>query len=93
MQRQIELFDGKGQFVMPSAAAVAELDADKQERFAAVRAAATELETFKASRKTPKAVNDALDERDAAEKDLRRLQPKITMTQNAKDVIASNRAG
>jgi hypothetical protein len=88
----IELFNSRGAFVMPSAEAIAELDPDKQERFAAVQAAATRLETFQASRKTPQAVDDAIAERDAAEKDLHRLQPKITMTQNAKDVIASNRA-
>jgi hypothetical protein len=91
MQRPIEIYDSKGRFVMPSAEQIAALDPDKQERFAAVQAAATRLETFQASRKTPKAVSDALAERDAADADLRRLRPKITQVQNAKDVIASNR--
>jgi hypothetical protein len=90
MQTPIELFNSKGQFVMPSAEQIATLEPDKQERFAAVQAAATELETFKASRKTPKAVNDALDERDASEADLRRL-PKIDATSETKWVIASQR--
>jgi hypothetical protein len=88
----IELFNSRGAFVMPSAEAIAELDPDKQERFAAVQAAATRLETFQASRKTPQAVDDALAERDASEADLRRLRPKVSAVQNAKDVIASNRA-
>lgn len=90
MQNHIEIFDSKGNFVMPDAAAVAELDADKQERFAAVREAATNLEAFKASRKTPKAVNDALAEREASDADQRRL-PKIDATAEAKWVIASQR--
>jgi hypothetical protein len=90
MQNRIEIFDSKGNFVMPDAAVIAELDADKQERFAAVQAAATELETFKASRKTPKAVNDALAEREASEAELRRL-PKVDATAEAKWVMGSQR--
>jgi hypothetical protein len=90
METRIELFDSKARFVMPSAEAIAELDPDKQQRFAAVQAAATALETFKASRKTPKAVNDAIAERDASEAELRRL-PKIDQTAEAKWVMGSQR--
>ena len=85
-----DLFDKYGQFVMPTAEQIASLDSDTQQRFAAVQAAATELETFKASRKTPKAVNDALAERDASEAELRRL-PKVDQTAETKWVIGSQR--
>jgi hypothetical protein len=92
MQNPIELFDGKGRFVMPSAEAIAELDAPTQQRFAAVQAAATELETATANRKAAEqGVTDALAERDAAETDLRLKRPKVSAVQNAKDWIASQR--
>jgi hypothetical protein len=93
MQNQLnfELFDKFGHFVMPTAEQIASLDSDTQERFAAVQAAATELETFKASRKTPQAVNDAIAERDSAETALRH-RPKVDPTANAKAEIAAQRA-
>jgi len=92
MQTPLELFDKFGKFQMPSAEAIAGLDADKQERFANVQAAATNLETFQATRKTPQAVSDALAERDASEADLRRLRPKVSAVANAKEWIRSQRA-
>jgi hypothetical protein len=91
-QNPIELFDSKGRFVMPSAEAIAELDPGTQQRFAAVQAAATELETATASRvAAEQGVTDALAERDASETDLRALRPKVSAVQNAKDWIASQR--
>ena len=88
----IELFDSKGRFVMPSAEQIASLDSETQERFAAVQAAATKLETFKAQRRTPQAVTDALAERDASDAALRVLRPKVSAVANAKEWIASQRA-
>jgi hypothetical protein len=92
-QNPIELFDSKGRFVMPSAEAIAELDAPTQQRFAAVQSAATELEGATANRvAAEKAVTAALDERDASEKDLLAIRPKVSAVQNAKEWIASQRA-
>jgi hypothetical protein len=88
----IELFNSKGQFVMPTAEQIAELDAPTQQRFAAVQAAATELETATANRvAAEQGVTDALAERDASEKDLLAIRPKVSAVQNAKDWIASQR--
>lgn len=91
-QNPIELFDSKGRFVMPSTEAIAALDPGTQQRFTAVQAAATELETATANRvAAEQGVTDALAERDASEKDLRLLRAKVSAVQNAKDWIASQR--
>jgi hypothetical protein len=87
-----DLFNKFGAFVMPSAEQIASLDSETQERFAAVQAAATKLETFKAQRRTPQAVTDALAERDASDAALRVLRPKVSAVANAKEWIASQRA-
>jgi hypothetical protein len=93
MQNPIELFNSKGQFVMPTAEQIAELDAPTQKRFAAVQAAATLLENATDVRKAAEqGVTDALAERDAGETALRLLRPKVSAVQNAKDWIASQRA-
>jgi hypothetical protein len=86
-----DLFDSKARFVMPTAEQIATLDPETQKRFRAVEAAATELEAFKASRKTPQAVNDALAERDSAQKDLERL-PKVDADANQKREITFQHA-
>lgn len=92
MQNPLELFDSKGRFVMPTADQIAELDAPTQQRFAAVQAAATELETATANRKAAEqGVTDALAERDASETALRLVRPKITQDQNNKAEIAAGR--
>jgi hypothetical protein len=88
----LELFDKFGKFQMPSADQIAALDSETQERFAAVQAAATKLQTIKAHRRTPQAVTDALAERDASDAALRVLRPKVSAVANAKEWIASQRA-
>lgn len=92
MQTAIELFDKFGNFQMPSAEAIAELDTDTQERFAAVQEAATECEAATANRKAAeRAVSDAIAERDELENELRRLRPEVDPTAAAKAWIKSQR--
>lgn len=90
---KIELFDSRGKFVMPSADQIAELDDATQGRFRAVQSAAADLETATTNRKAAEnAVSAAIAERDNSEADLRKLMPRVTHTQLAKDFIASERA-
>jgi hypothetical protein len=89
----IELFDSKGRFVMPSAEAIATLDAETQERFRAVQEAAAVSENATELRKVAEQkVLAALAERDNAERDLLRIRPRVTATQAAKDWIRSEQA-
>ena len=87
-----EIFDKFGRFVMPTAEQIAGLDTDTRDRFAAVQAASVECEAATATRKAAEQkVSDAIAERDASEKDLRRLRPPLSAVANAKEFIASER--
>jgi chromosome segregation ATPase len=89
----MEIFDKYGRFCMPAESEIASLDANTQERFAAVQSAASDLEAATASRVTAEqAVTDAIAERENSETNLRTLRPKISQVQNAKDWILSQRA-
>ena len=88
-----EIFNKYGHFVMPSEEQIATLDPDTQQRFRAVREAADENDAAKAKREAAEqAVKDAIAERDAAEKELKRVRPKVDPTTLAKAIIAANRA-
>jgi hypothetical protein len=88
-----EIYDSKGRFKMPTPSQVEALDPQTQANFAAVREADTELQQATEARIVAEnGVLAALAERDAAEKALRRVRPKIDPVQNAKDHIASERA-
>lgn len=89
----IELFDKFGKFVMPTDEQIATLDADTQQRFCAVQQAAAENDAAKAKREAAEqSVKDAIAERDAAEKELQRVRPKVDPVAVAKAIIAANRA-
>lgn len=90
---QIELFDTKGRFKMPTPEAVAALDPTTQANFAAVSEAALELEQKTAERiAAEQGVEAALIERNEAENELLRVRPKITEIQNAKaEILAARR--
>jgi len=86
----LELFDGRGKFVMPSAEAIAALDDDSREKFRAVQEAATENENDKRNLDAAlEALTDAHDEREAAHAAVRQR----TQTDNAKEFIASEGMG
>lgn len=81
-------FDKRGKFVMPSAEAIAALDDNTREAFAAVQAAATELETATANREAAEqSERDAIAEETAAEK----AMPKITFFDQWKQAVASRK--
>jgi hypothetical protein len=91
--QSIELFDKYGKFVMPSAEAIATLDAETQERFRAVQEAVAVSKNATELRKVAEQnVLAALAERDNAEADLLRIRPRITATEAAKQWIRSQRA-
>jgi hypothetical protein len=92
MQTTIEIFDRFGRFVMPDASVIEAMDPDTQERFKGVQEASAALETFKATRKTPQAVTDAVAARDAAEAELFRVQPAVDRIAMTKEWIRSQRA-
>ena len=88
-----EIFDKLGHFAMPSAEQIASLDAETQERFRAVQEASRNLDAAKSNREAAEqAITDAIAERDDAERELKRVRPKITHTQLAKEFIASEQA-
>jgi hypothetical protein len=90
----IQLFDKYGKFVMPSAETIATLDAETQERFRTVQEAATNLENYREQTQKPaeQAVKDLEAERESLDARLKVKRARITLTQNAKDHIASERA-
>jgi hypothetical protein len=85
---ELEIFNSRGGFQMPSAEAIAALDDDSREKFRAVQEAAAENETCKSNLDTAhKAVDVALAEYHAAQAAL----PRRTQTDNAREFIASER--
>jgi hypothetical protein len=85
---ELEIFNSRGGFQMPSAEAIAALDDDSREKFRAVQEAAAENETCKANLDAAhEAVSVAYDEREAALAATR----KRTHVDNAKEFIASER--
>lgn len=91
--QSLELFDSKGHFVMPSAEAIATLDAGTQERFRAVQAAALASESATAATKAATAaVVQAMDAARRADDRLRQVRPPVTQVQAAKEWIAGQRA-
>ena len=88
-----ELYDSKGRFIMPTPSQVEALDPQTQANFEAVSEADQELQLATEARVTAEnAVLKALAERDAAEKALRVIRPKVDPVANAKAHIASERA-
>ena len=91
--KTLELFDSRGRFVMPTPEQVAALDPQTQKNFAAVSDAAQELEQATAARvAAEQAVTDALTERSDAEAELKRVRPKLSAVENAKEFIRSERS-
>lgn len=89
----LQLFDSKGRYQHPSVEAVATLSPEVRERFAAVQTAATASEAATENRvNAEQALMVELAERDAAEVELRRVRPKISHNDLAKEWIKSQRA-
>lgn len=86
----LELFNSKGQFVLPPPEAIAALDAKTQKRFRAVQAAAAEAagasEATKAAHRAVTAAMRNLETRDA---ELRAIRPPVSATDAARDWIRS----
>lgn len=90
-----DLYDKHGKFVGMDQLAdkIAGCDPETQARFRAVAEADAEVTTATDNRvAAEQAVKDAITERDNAEKELKRVRPKISQVQLAKEFIASQRA-
>jgi hypothetical protein len=90
----LELFDGHGNFVLPSDDALAALDPDQRERFEAVKLAAdVNGIASERTRAAKQRVSDALASVAEAEKNLRELRPVVTPVEAARAWILSQRRG
>jgi hypothetical protein len=93
-QPTYELFDKFGRYCFnPDAAAIEAMDPRTRELYQDVKVASQALNAAKSKREAAEqAITDAIAERDDAERELKRVRPKITHTQLAKEFIASEQA-
>lgn len=85
-----EMFNTKGQFVMPPPEAIAELDAKTQKRFRAVQVASAEAEAAsEATRSAHKSVTQAMRNVETCDAELRAIRGTVTATDAARAWINS----
>lgn len=88
----IDLFTKHGKFQMPDAKAISTLEPDQQHRFEAVRAAALEAESAAAATKAAQDhVAQCVSDVRTAEDGLRRVRPKISEIDAARQWINTTR--